>query len=56
MNWSVVGLYAGFLAETFTRLLPMGEFWPVVVLSMLLTAVAESYLIRRNASRLPHWD
>lgn len=55
MNWSVVGLYAGFWAETFTRLLPMGQFWPVVVLSMLLTVLAGGYLIRRHAIRLPHW-
>ncbi|WP_461109873.1 DUF2306 domain-containing protein [Spirosoma koreense] len=56
MSWSVVGLYAGFWAETFTRLLPMGEFWPVVIISMLVTAFLGGYLIRRNASRLPHWE
>jgi hypothetical protein len=52
MNWSVVGLYAAFWAETLTRTLPMGQFWPVVIVATTLTAVLDSYLIRRNASRL----
>ena len=52
MNWSVVGLYAAFWAETLTRTLPMGQFWPVVMVATTLTAVLGSYLIRRNASRL----
>lgn len=52
MNWSVVGLYAAFWAETLTRLLPMHVFWPVVVVATAGTAAIGSILIRRNAARL----
>jgi len=51
MNWSVVGLYAAFWSETFTRTLPMSQFWPVVAGATAATAFAGSYLIRRNAAR-----
>lgn len=51
MNWSVVGLYAAFWAETLTRTLPMGRFWPVVMGATAVTASIGSYLIRRNAAR-----
>jgi uncharacterized membrane protein len=52
MNWSVVGLYAAFWAETFTRTLPIGHFWPVVVGASGGTIAVGSFLIRRNAARL----
>jgi hypothetical protein len=51
MNWSVVGLYAAFWAETLTRTLPMGQFWPIVVVATAITTGIGSYLIRRNAVR-----
>jgi uncharacterized membrane protein len=52
MNWSVVGLYVAFWAETLTRTLPMGHFWGVVVAATGLTAAIGSFLIRRHAARL----
>ncbi|QJD79709.1 DUF2306 domain-containing protein [Spirosoma rhododendri] len=51
MNWSVVGLYAAFWAETFTRTLPMGQFWPIVVGATVTTTTVGAILIRRNAAR-----
>lgn len=51
MNWSVVGLYAAFWAETFTRTLPMGQFWPIVVGATAMTTTVGSVLIRRHAAR-----
>ncbi|QKZ13702.1 DUF2306 domain-containing protein [Spirosoma sp. KUDC1026] len=51
MNWSVVGLYAAFWAETFTRTLPMGQFWPIVVVATSITTAIGGYLIRKNAVR-----
>jgi uncharacterized membrane protein len=51
MNWSVVGLYAAFWAETFTRTLPMKQFWLVVVIATAITTSVGSYLIRKNAAR-----
>ncbi|TDE15591.1 DUF2306 domain-containing protein [Dyadobacter psychrotolerans] len=52
MNWSVVGLYAAFWAETLTRTLPVRQFWPLVFAAATVTAMIGSYLIRRNAKRL----
>jgi len=52
MNWSVVGLYAAFWAETFTRTLPMKQFWPIVMITTTITALIGSVLIRRHAGRL----
>ncbi|UOR07573.1 DUF2306 domain-containing protein [Hymenobacter aerilatus] len=51
MNWSVVGLYAAFWAETLTRTLPSQRFWPMVLVATVLTATVGSLLIRRNAAR-----
>ncbi len=51
MNWSVVGLYAAFWAETLVRLFPMKQFWPVVVVATGLTTFAGSYLINRYKSK-----
>lgn len=51
MNWSVVGLYAAFWAETLTRTLPVNRFWPVVMGATLVTTIIGSYLIRKNAVR-----
>lgn len=52
MNWSVVGLYAAFWAETLVRFFPMRQFWPVVVVATLGTTVLGGILIRRNQARL----
>jgi hypothetical protein len=52
MNWSVVGLYAAFWAETLTRTLPMRQFWGIVVVATGLTGFIGSRLIRRHAARL----
>jgi uncharacterized membrane protein len=51
INWSVVGLYAAFWAETLTRLVPMAKFWPVVIAATVVTAVTGSILIRKNKNR-----
>jgi len=51
MNWSVVGLYAAFWAETLTRTLPMRQFWPIVAVATAVTTGIGGYLIRRNTVR-----
>jgi uncharacterized membrane protein len=51
MNWSVVGLFAAFWAETLTRTLLMGQFWPVVMIATAATTSIGAYLIRKNAVR-----
>lgn len=52
MNWSVVGLYAAFWAETLVRLFPMKQFWPVIILATSLTTGIGSYLINRYKARM----
>lgn len=51
MSWSVVGLYAAFWSETFSRTLPMKQFWLVVMVATVVTTIIGAYLIRRNAAR-----
>ncbi|CCH52300.1 hypothetical protein BN8_01289 [Fibrisoma limi BUZ 3] len=51
MNWSVVGLYAAFWAETLVRAVPMRAFWPVVMIATLATTVVGAWLIRKNKDR-----
>ncbi|GAB3947121.1 hypothetical protein GCM10028805_18800 [Spirosoma harenae] len=48
MNWSVIGLYAAFWAETLVRLFPMKQFWPVVAIATGLTAFLGSYFVNRH--------
>lgn len=50
MNWSVVGLYAAFWAETLVRLFPMKQFWPVVAVATGLTTFIGGRLISRYKS------
>ncbi len=51
INWSVVGLYAAFWAETLVRLVPMAQFWPVVIAATVGTGITGSILIRKNKNR-----
>lgn len=51
MNWSVVGLYAAFWAETLVRFFPIKQFWPVVLGATLGTVLIGGILIRRHQAR-----
>ncbi|GAB4412625.1 MAG: hypothetical protein OHK0039_18740 [Bacteroidia bacterium] len=51
MGWSVVGLYAAFVAETGVRFLPMQLFWPFVMGASIAVALAGNWQIRRHAPR-----
>jgi len=48
MSWSVVGLYAAFIAETGVRFFPMKKFWIVVFLGSTLVCIVGSILINRR--------
>ncbi|MBD2756792.1 DUF2306 domain-containing protein [Spirosoma validum] len=52
MNWSIVGLYAAFWAELFTRTLPINQFWPIVLVASSITSWIGAYFIRKHAPRL----
>jgi uncharacterized membrane protein len=51
MTWSIVGLYAAFWAELFTRTLPMGQFWSLVLVASGVTSGIGFYVIRKQAPR-----
>ena len=51
MSWSVVGLYAAFVAEVFTRFIRFEYFWVVVMVGTMLVSAVGGYLIEKNAKR-----
>ena len=51
MSWSVVGLYAAFVAEVFTRFIRFEYFWVVVMIGTLLVSIVGGYLIEKNAKK-----
>ncbi len=52
MNWSTIGLYAAFWAETFTRMSSGKNFWPLVMIATMITVSVGAYLVNRNKERL----
>lgn len=51
MNWSVIGLYAAFWAETLTRMNQGRQFWPLVLGASLATVTIGAYLVRKYKGR-----
>jgi uncharacterized membrane protein len=51
MSWSVVGLYAAFVAEIFTRFIRFDYFWVAVMIGTILVSMTGGYLIEKNAKR-----
>ncbi|WP_338766932.1 DUF2306 domain-containing protein [Bernardetia sp. ABR2-2B] len=51
MSWSVVGLYAAFVAEFFTRFVHFEYFWVVVMIGTIAVSAIGGYLIEKNAKR-----
>jgi len=45
MNWSVIGLYAAFWAETFSRFFRFAGFWTLVISASIMTIVRDSIKI-----------
>lgn len=51
MNWSVVGLYAAFWSETFTRFFSfsgMTDFWVLIAAATIITVVIGAYFIKKK--------
>jgi uncharacterized membrane protein len=46
MNWSIVGLFAAFWSETFSRFFPFEGFWTVVITATLITVMAGVFFIK----------
>ncbi|TAE47410.1 MAG: DUF2306 domain-containing protein [Bacteroidetes bacterium] len=53
MSWSVVGLYAAFVAEVGVRMVPWGAFWLAVFGALFAVMAGGSWLIRKNAPHSP---
>ena len=51
MSWSVVGLYAAFVAEIFTRFVRFDYFWVVIIIGTILVSAIGGYLINKNEKR-----
>jgi uncharacterized membrane protein len=51
MSWSVVGLYAAFIAEIFTRFIRFDYFWVAVMIGTIAVSAIGGYLIEKNAKR-----
>jgi len=51
MSWSVVGLYAAFVAEIFTRFIRFDYFWVAVMIGTIAVSAVGGYLIEKNAKR-----
>lgn len=49
MSWSVVGLYAAFVAEVGVRLVPFGAFWIAVFGTLLLVTAGGAWIIQKNS-------
>lgn len=48
MSWSVVGLYAAFWSETFTRFIRIPHFWVLVSTATALTVAIGLYFIKKK--------
>jgi hypothetical protein len=48
MNWSIVGLYAAFWSETFTRFFRFEGFWILVSTATFMTVAAGIYFIKKK--------
>ncbi len=52
MNWSVVGLYAAFWSETFTRFFAFQGFWIVVGVATAVTVFVGAIFIKKKKSKI----
>lgn len=52
MNWSVIGLYAAFWSETFTRYFRFQGFWVLVATATALTVAIGAYLLKSKKAQI----
>ncbi len=52
MNWSVVGLYAAFWSETFTRFFRFEGFWTLVGVATATTVIVGALLIKIKKKKI----
>jgi len=52
MNWSVIGLYAAFWSETFTRFFRFSGFWVLVATATAITVAVGAYLLKSKKEKI----
>lgn len=52
MNWSIIGLYAAFWSETFSRYFRFAGFWTLVIIATILTIVIGAFLLKSKKKRI----
>ncbi|MEO9886077.1 MAG: DUF2306 domain-containing protein [Balneola sp.] len=52
MNWSVVGLYAAFWSETFSRFFRFAGFWTLVIAATVLTVVLGGIILKMKKKKI----
>ncbi len=52
MNWSVIGLYAAFWSETFSRFFRFAGFWVLVATATAMTVAIGGYLLKKKKKSL----
>lgn len=52
MNWSVIGLYAAFWSEIFTRFFRFAGFWVLVATATALTIAIGAYLLKKRKNEI----
>ncbi|MEQ9308523.1 MAG: DUF2306 domain-containing protein [Balneolaceae bacterium] len=52
MNWSIIGLYAAFWSETFSRFFRFAGFWVLVATATALTVAIGVYLLKSKKKKI----
>lgn len=52
MNWSIIGLYAAFWSETFSRFFRFAGFWVLVATATALTVAIGFYLLKSKKKKI----
>lgn len=52
MNWSIIGLYAAFWSETFSRFFRFAGFWVLVATATAITFAVGAYLLKSKKKKI----
>lgn len=52
MNWSIIGLYAAFWSETFSRFFSFAGFWVLVITATAMTIAIGVYFLKKRKKEI----
>ncbi len=52
MNWSIIGLYAAFWSETFSRFFRFAGFWVLVATGTAMTVAIGAYILKKRKKEI----